>query len=182
MSSRCLVGITMELFRREYLIVVHLVLALLVSVLIISKSQTIVKISLHVFNICYDCIKSFSESCCRSSFIRHVSYNHHLLEWMVRMKPENFIVNFTSSKFYKDFVELHPNLLHQEANFTQAINTYVGSFTPKKYSSPGKTNHKELAYGELRSPAHQSFRTPEKRNQNRMVIFNFSTTPINPCN
>ena len=98
---------------------------------------------------------------------------------MVRMKPENFIVNFTSSKFYKDFVELHPNLLHQEASVTQAINTYVGSFTPKKYSSPGKTSNKEVVYREVRSPAHQSFRTPEKRNQNRMVIINTSTTPIN---
>ena len=95
------------------------------------------------------------------------------------MKPENFIVNFTSSKFYKDFEQLHPNLLHQEGNVTQATNTYVGPFTPKKYSSPGKSINKELTYGEVRSPAHQSFRTPEKRNQSRMVIFSLSTAPIN---
>ena len=89
------------------------------------------------------------------------------------MKPETFISNLTSSKFYKDFVELHPHLSHKETRDNRNKDAYVGSYTPKKNFSPGKTKHDEVLVEEIQSPSRQTQRTPDKRNQRMTVTIKY---------
>ena len=87
------------------------------------------------------------------------------------LRPETLIRNFTSSKFYKDFVALNPNLSQLEAPADQHANISSQYLTPKKHFSPRTPKNNEVLVEAVRSsPVTPSQRTPGKRNQNQMVI------------
>lgn len=87
------------------------------------------------------------------------------------LRPETLIRNFTSSKFYKDFVALNPNLSQIEAPADQQANISSQYITPKKHYSPRTPKNNEVSVEAVRSsPVTPNQRTPGKRNQNRMVI------------
>ena len=87
------------------------------------------------------------------------------------LRPETLIRNFTSSKFYKDFVALNPNLSQLEAPAGQQANISSQYVTPKKHFSPRTPKNNEVLVEAVRSsPVTPTRRTPGKRNQNQMVI------------
>ena len=107
----------------------------------------------------------------KTAFIRHLSYSHHILKWIIMVNPETLIRNFTFSKYCKDFVALNPNLLPLEATAVKNSSMSHQNLTPEKHSSPQTPHHNQVAVEAIRpSPVTPTHRTPGKRSQNRMVI------------